>query len=234
MNKYIIFIALILLLLFLITSSNNEHFNNINNINRKIDAVIYINLDNRTDRKELLLNEFEKMNINDNIYRIAAIPTPNNGHKGCCQSHILALELAKLNNWDTVAIFEDDFELNVSPEEYNRLINKSLKNTKWDVILLHGENKEVKQIIDNEMYYLKHSTCATGYIIKKEYIDTLLKIFKNCNANMNTNYWSGGQNTWEENAIDQKWNQLIEKDNWIGFNTNIGKQRNIKSSIMIS
>jgi GR25 family glycosyltransferase involved in LPS biosynthesis len=232
MNKNIIYMVLIIVLIFILVPSNNstEHFNN-----RKIDAVVYINLEKREDRKELLLKEFEKMNINTNdIYRIAAVPKPKNGHKGCCQSHILALELAKLNNWDTVAIFEDDFELNVSPEEYNRLINKAINYPKWDVIVLHGSNQEKRKEIDNEMYYLKHSTQSTAYIIKKEYIDSLLNILKNCNSNMSSDYWGDGKTRWEPYALDQQWNKLIEKDNWIGFTTNIGKQREIASSIMIS
>jgi GR25 family glycosyltransferase involved in LPS biosynthesis len=231
----LLIIILIILLLNIFSSNckNTEPFNNINNINNKIDANIYINLENRTDRKELLLKEFQKMNLT-NIYRIAAVPIPKNGHKGCCQSHILALELAKLNNWDTVAIFEDDFELNVSPEEYNRLVNKALNYPKWDVIVLHGSNQKKKKDIEvaGDIYYLKHSTQSTAYIIKKEYIDTLLELFRNCNSNMSPDHWGDGTIKWESYALDQQWNKLIEKDNWIGFKTNLGKQRDIASSIM--
>ncbi len=229
MNKCLILFSLIFALIFILSINPKENFNN---TDRKIDAVIYINLDNRQDRKELLLNEFQKININ-NPYRIAGIPMPKNGHKGCCQSHILALELAKLNKWDTVAIFEDDFELNVSPAEYNRLVNKALKHTKWDVIILHGAYQKKKADIDDNMYYLNHSTCATGYIIKKEYIDTLIKLFNYCNSNMSSEHWEDNEKLWESYALDQQWNKLIEKDNWIGFKTNLGKQRNISSSIMV-
>ncbi len=232
MNKIIVIICIALLLLILISFIDNKQNDKFSNINRNIDSYIYINLENRTDRKELLLKEFEKINVK-NIFRIAAIPIPKNGHKGCCQSHILALELAKLNNWDTVAIFEDDFELNVSPEEYNRLINKAINYPKWDVIVLHGSNQEKKTEIDNDMYYLKHSTQSTAYIIKKEYINKLLELFKNANLNMSRDYWGDGKTKWEPYALDQQWNKLIEKDNWIGFTTNIGKQRNIASSIII-
>ncbi len=232
MDKYIIIliVIIILILFYLFNYYSDDCFDN---TTRKIDAVIYINLDNRTDRKNLLLNEFKKINIIDDVYRIAGIPTPKNGHKGCCQSHILALELAKLNDWDTVAIFEDDFELNVSPEEYNRLIDKALKYNKWDVIILHGSEQENKKTIDEDMYYLKHSTQSTAYIIKKEYIDTLLELFINCNKHMNKNYWGDGKKMWEPYALDQQWNKLIRKHNWIGFKKNVAKQRDIESSIII-
>ena len=121
-----IFIILFIIIISIYQNKCNEAFNNINNIN-DIDAFIYINLENRLDRKELLLNELKKINIPENkIYKISGIPIPKNGHKGCVQSHILALELAKLNKWKNVAIFEDDLELNVSPDEFKNKLNKAL------------------------------------------------------------------------------------------------------------
>jgi GR25 family glycosyltransferase involved in LPS biosynthesis len=197
-----------------------------------IDAYIYINLENRKDRKDLLLNEFKKVSIPENkIHKISGVSKPKNGHKGCVMSHILALELAKLNKWKMVAIFEDDMELNVSVNEYNRLLNKALQHDKWDMILLHGSYQEIKEPIDNDIYYLKHSTQSTGYIIKSNYYDTLLDLFKNCNNNMVDEKWGDMEHRMEPYALDQQWNKLIKKDNIIGFKTNLIKQRNITSSI---
>ncbi len=229
-------IVIIFIILFIILSfnkSNNcslcENFSyNMNNI----DAYIYINLENRKDRKDLLLNEFKKLNIPENkIHKISGIYKPKNGHKGCVMSHILALELAKLNKWNMVAIFEDDMELNVSIDEYNRLLNKALQHDKWDMILLHGSYQEMKKPIDDDIYYLKHSTQSTGYIIKSEYYDTLLDLFKNCNNNMVDHKWGDMEHRMEPYALDQQWNKLIKRDNIIGFKTNLVKQRNISSSI---
>ena len=64
---------------------------------------------------------------------------PKNGHKGCVQSHIIALNLIKLNNWDKVLILEDDAELNVDTEEFKKQLNEMLnyiENNKWDVVML--------------------------------------------------------------------------------------------------
>jgi hypothetical protein len=232
---YIILIILIILFIIMYFRSNNlksflcENFSyNMNDI----DAYIYINLENRKDRKDLLLNEFKKVSIPENkIHKISGVSKPKNGHKGCVMSHILALELAKLNKWKMVAIFEDDMELNVSVNEYNRLLNKALQHDKWDMILLHGSYQEIKEPIDNDIYYLKHSTQSTGYIIKSNYYDTLLDLFKNCNNNMVDEKWGDMEHRMEPYALDQQWNKLIKKDNIIGFKTNLIKQRNITSSI---
>lgn len=233
MNIFIIIIILCIILLVLLYY-NYIHTNVYDGFanNNMIDAYIYINLENREDRKKLLLDEFNKINIPENkTYKISGVPIPKNGHKGCIQSHILALEMAKLNNWKMVAVFEDDFQINIEPEEFKRLVNKALQHNPFDIIIIHGSNKKEKQNIDDDIYYLEHSTQSTAYIIKNHYYDKLLNIFKYCNDMMNHSYWGDGTSKWEPYALDQKWNELIRKDNWITFHKDIAKQRNISSSI---
>jgi GR25 family glycosyltransferase involved in LPS biosynthesis len=234
MKELCIILLILILIIIILYYNNREEFTDSTKITMdEIDAFIYINLENRVDRKELLLNEFKKLNIPENkIYKISGVPIPKNGHKGCVQSHVLALELAKLNKWKNVAIIEDDMELNVSPDEFKNKLNKALTK-KWDVIILHGSNQIKKTNIDSsdDLYYLEHSTQSTGYIINEHYYDTLLKLFRNCNNNMDKNKWRLGKH--EPYALDQKWNDLINKDKWIGFTPNLIKQRNISSSINI-
>ena len=88
-----------------------------------IDAFIYINLERREDRKKELLAELEKLGIpSSKIFKVSGVYIPDNGHKGCIQSHILALNMAKLNNWRNVMIMEDDAELTVGPKEFKNEI----------------------------------------------------------------------------------------------------------------
>ena len=117
-----------------------------NGINQ-LDAIIYINLEARNDRKDLVLKELEKLNTDmSKVYKVSGVYMPKNGHKGCIQSHILALNMIKLNNWNRVLILEDDAELNISPEKMNNVINKSLTELDthypdWNVIMLATANK---------------------------------------------------------------------------------------------
>ena len=223
MHKIVIGIIILLIFfnLYFLTQNTIDCFeNSIDNI----DAFIYINLEDRTDRKQELLNEFEKLNIPKNkIRKISGVRIPKNGHKGCMQSHILALQMAKLNKWDTVAIFEDDARLNVEPSVFKTMIEKALGINKWDMIILHGANQTEKENIDKNLYYLKHSTQSTGYIIKSSYFDKLLNLFIHCNDMMSKDSWEI-PGSWEGHALDQMWNKLVEKDNWIGFKTNLLKQ----------
>lgn len=225
----IILIVIILLILFTSIYAYNISTFTQESLFDTIPGFVYINLENREDRKKLILEEFIKLNIpQEKIYRLAGIPIPKNGHKGCVQSHILALEIAKLNQWQYVAIFEDDAELTVSPSEFKEKVSNAMKED-WDVILLHGANQSIKTKINDMMYYAKHSSQSTGYVIKESYYDTLLELFKDCNMKMNRNHWEKAG--WESNALDQRWNDLMKKDKWIVFTNNLMKQRAISSSI---
>ena len=231
----ILAIIVIILLIINLYYSINAFIENFTNEYDNIDAFIYINLENREDRKILLLDEFKKLDIpEDKIRKISGVSIPKNGHKGCIQSHILALQMAKMNNWKTVAIFEDDAELTVEAEVFKKMIQEAIDVDKWDVIILHGANQSIKEngAIEGhpELHYLKHSTQSTGYIIKDTYYDKLLNLFTQCNDMMSKDNWES-PGSWEGHALDQQWNKLIEKDNWIGFKKNLLKQRNISSSI---
>jgi hypothetical protein len=231
MNYYIlIFVILILSIYFIFFTK--VLIDNFNQWQDKIDAYIYINLENREDRKKLLLDEFKKLDIpEDKIRKISGVRIPKNGNKGCVQSHILALQMAKMNKWKNVAIFEDDTEITVDVDTFKNMITDAMSVNNWDVIILHGANQSVKGEIENhpELHYLKHSTQSTAYIIKDTYYDKLLNLFIHCNDMMSKDHWDSKGH--EAYALDQQWNKLVEKDNWIGFKKNLLKQRNISSSM---
>lgn len=145
--EIIIFFILVTLLAYLILCRSWEgFFTQQHGINR-VDAIIYINLENRADRKDLLMKELEKLNTDmSKVHKVSGIYMPKNGHKGCIQSHILALNMIKLNNWERVLILEDDAELDMKPEVINNLLTKTIeeldnKHPEWNVIMLATANK---------------------------------------------------------------------------------------------
>ena len=150
--EIIIFFLLVSCVVYLILCRSWEaFFTEQDGINR-LDAIIYINLEARNDRKDLLMKELEKLKTDmSKVHKVSGVYMPKNGHKGCIQSHILALNMIKLNNWNRVLILEDDAELNMTPETINSLINKSLEELdknypEWNVIMLATANK----IIDKD------------------------------------------------------------------------------------
>jgi hypothetical protein len=213
------------------TQDNKQGLNN-------TDVVLYINLENREDRKELILKELEKMQVPpEKIRKISGVHIPKNGHKGCIQSHILALRIAEMNGWALTTIIEDDAELLIPVDEFNKLLTnglKELENIEWDVLMLCTSNKKIDNTQSSNLKYVDKLSFATSgicYIIKKHYVPKLLKLFEHCNTMMTNKQW-GNNDDHEPYALDQKWNELIKTDNWYTLKgDNVIYQRNSKSSI---
>jgi GR25 family glycosyltransferase involved in LPS biosynthesis len=240
MSRESIFINIIVVIIIIISciviyNKNNKYDLNYDWSN-KIDGIVYINLEKREDRKKLILHEFNIINTDmKKVNKVSGIYTPKNGHKGCVQSHILALQIAIMNNWNNVLIFEDDMMINVNPSIFNDMINNSmdyLKDKKWDVLMLATMFSKKNKLSDNNnLSKVTKATTGSGYIVNSKYYKTLLDLYTVSNNNMSKDKWSRNINN-EPYALDQMWLPLQEKDDWFAFNTDLIKQRNIKSTTM--
>ena len=148
--EYIVFGVLLIILVYLLSTRYFENFYTEQHGINRLDAIIYINLEDRSDRKDLLLKDLEALHTNmSKVHKVSGVYIPKNGHKGCIQSHILALNMIKLNKWKRVLILEDDAELTTDTETFNNIINKildyldGLHNSNWDVIMLATANKVI-------------------------------------------------------------------------------------------
>lgn len=237
MNKvyFIVIILILVILLILLTKKSIEYF--MESPLNICDAIIYINLESREDRKELLLKDFNEIGIDKNkIHRVSAVRIPKNGHKGCIQSHLIALRMAKMNNWQMICVFEDDAEI-IDKNNFNNTIKNifnELKDQNWDLLNLSCANRKSENI-NNKKYIdkLLHATTSACYIVKSHYYDKLINLFEYCNQMMISEKWGAlsDKNNWEPYALDQKWNELVKKDNWYCPKENLIKQRKSRSSI---
>lgn len=230
-----------IILIILLIVYKLEYFKSTEGIN-KLDSIIYINLENRADRKELLMKELESVNTDmSKVQKVNGVFIPKNGHKGCVQSHIIALKLIKMNNWNQALILEDDAQLNIEPKIFNKIIEKAINildknDPDWNVIMLATAYKNATPTYDLydtpkiTLDRLHKATTASAYIIKNSYVDKLLTLFEHCNENMSPNNLSG--DNYENWALDQKWMSLQEKDKWYSFSVDLIKQRDIWSTTM--
>jgi GR25 family glycosyltransferase involved in LPS biosynthesis len=76
-----------------------------------IQHIVYINLDERTDRRVHVEKQLVRAFPLERIQRFSAIRAAK-GAIGCSRSHIAVLELAKANGWPNVLVVEDDFTWN--------------------------------------------------------------------------------------------------------------------------
>jgi len=176
--------------------------------------AFYINLDRRTDRRADMEREFGKMNLT--VERFPAVeyipPTI-----GCNLSHIEVLKLARQRGYESVMIFEDDFQFIVSKEEWDQLITRL--PTSYDVVMMSYNLVDATPY--NETFDKVHGAQTTsGYIVHSRFYDALIA------------KWEEGTRLFKENPevhwvylLDQYWKSLQPTNEWYAFKTRIGIQR---------
>jgi hypothetical protein len=176
--------------------------------------AFYINLDRRTDRRAEAEQEFAEKGLI--VERFPAVEyTP--GAIGCNLSHIEVLKIAKSRGYESVMIFEDDFQFLVSKEEWDLLIARLPAS--YDVVMV-SYNMVRADPHDDTFDRVREAQTTSGYIVHSRFYDTLLA-------------------RWEEGAklfishphldwvyiLDQYWKKLQPESEWFAYKVRIGKQR---------
>lgn len=189
-----------------------------------IDAILYINLEYRTDRKEHIEKELKKLShITTNIHRIDGVLEQWCGHLGCGKGHVKALELAIKHNWNSVLIVEDDLQL------VEDLSNLSRINTiEWDVMMLGHSHTCLKECAYEFLRKATSTTGAYAYIIRKHYYQTVLDNFKNAVEKMKLELEIHTEKNKDNmkklhycSAIDQTWFSLQDRDTFYTFHPSL-------------
>jgi GR25 family glycosyltransferase involved in LPS biosynthesis len=141
-----------------------------------LDHTLFINLEHRTDRLEHVLIEFKKMGLTT-AERFPAVKMAQ-GNVGCTISHIRCLELAKSCGWPQVFICEDDITF-TNPDVLKKSLEQFVESgIQWDVIVIGGNNCPPYIPVSDFCARVTNVQTTTGYIVKKEYYDTLLDNFR--------------------------------------------------------
>ena len=158
-----------------------------------MDKIIYINLDERIDRREQIERELKYFSVR----RFSAIKN-DNGAIGCTMSHIAVLEMAMQEGWNNYLVVEDDMAWKSS--DFGRLTEL----IDYDVILLGGYDVNY----DKQTNKLTNAQSTTAYIVNQRYYGTLLRNFREGLFNLRV---TGNSKIY---AIDRYWKFLQKTDNW--------------------
>jgi glycosyl transferase family 25 len=185
----------------------------------KIDGVFYINLERRTDRRDLMEMDLAKVNIN--AERFVGIPFEP-GIVGCGKSHLAVMKLARDRGYKNVLILEDDFTFLVDRKTLDESLNLFFNDVgeNYDVCMLCCQNLEEKG--EKPYPYLSsvhHANNASAYLINGTYLDAIIELYDWAFPLLE----STGEH-WNY-ANDQVWTRIQEEDRWFCFNPRIGKQR---------
>jgi len=184
-----------------------------------VDKIVYINLDQRGDRR-LHMNDFfiQGQIPSEKILRLPAIYNKH-GAIGCSASHIQVITLAIQCGWSRVLIFEDDVDWNNFEENYAKL-EELMKTSGWDVCMLGGLYADV------DPPRVKTAFCTHAYIVNQHYYQTLLNNFKESynllSKSKSAISWVRStvrMNEHGEYNLDSYWVKLQLKDNWVYIHT---------------
>jgi GR25 family glycosyltransferase involved in LPS biosynthesis len=185
-----------------------------------VDAILYINLEHRKDRQEHMLNEIRKIDpILQKVHRINAVWNPALPELGCSLSHIQALKHCLTNpTWTTCMILEDDFTFSDDADQQIKHLLESLPV--FDVLLLGTAIWDFHAIPTSDPMIRKVncSQSASGYIVHRSYLQTLLTNFEESAEKLKT---EGRRKEW---CLDQYWKKLMPQSNWYTHRDRLGFQ----------
>lgn len=202
---------------------------------KKIDKILYINLDHRKDRIKQINNEFNKMNFPKNkIQRIPAVREKYNGHIGCCKSHIKTMDEIIKNKYKYTIVFEDDFVFAADKKTLDKKINGFLNKygDDWDIIQLASVYTNLKDTDTDYIKKVNSASTSSAYIINLPFANTLKNDLKNALVLMEKDmeeFNKKNNNVLKKKfetpyALDQHWYKLQKKSKWYIFKPYIGKQ----------
>jgi len=211
-------------------------------INR-LDAVIYINLDHRKDRRREIEAELERMGVDKTkVIRFPAVYEKLNGHLGCVKSHIGVMKIIQNSNFRNALILEDDFAFTLSKDETNTKIDGFLDKfgDDWDAIHLSRSHVNIDRKVTDDISKINTAMTSAGYMVNNNngFYDKLLADFKDSEHKLTTNLekWKktnpGKKKYTDSSALNQHWSRLQKKSKWYIFEPRIGKQSNSGSTIM--
>lgn len=160
-----------------------------------------INLEERTDRWELIKKEFEKLGIQKKVNRFSAI-RHQRGSIGCNLSHKKIVEIAKNKGLRNVLIFEDDCEF-INTDIF--VLSKSimaLNRREWDVFFIGGRLRDNAKKITNNLLKGKMTGCQSFAVNSNAY-DKILGLNPYAYESLGSNKpWLGCFDAWYRENLD--------------------------------
>ena len=191
---------------------------------QNINQILYINMDNRTDRLQIIEAEFERIGIKSNICtRFPACSYKGCPNSGCLLSHANALEMAYTMGYENVLILEDDFifiedinKINHDISEFFKMVENGFE---WDVLMFTTCAAEVSEYTNNIVSRVSSSGNGAGYLVNRNMMLVISELFK---SNVD-NLYNTKQHWIYQNDI--LWKRLMPETHWYMFNQYLGYQK---------
>lgn len=198
---------------------------------KKNYKIFYINIDERTDRKDTFEKHMKKYDLE--FERFSAIKD-NFGAFGCAKSHLSVLKNAKNNNLENVIIMEDDIAFDISPETLDEKL-KLIFDNELDFDVFHLSYRyRISEDVPGVDYLKKLSYChyCSCYIINKKCYDDIIECWEKSLLLLSPeNLDLYMHQKTERFSCDISYIPLLRKKKWYCFNKPVCVQLNGQSNI---
>jgi len=183
-----------------------------------IDHIFYINLDRRTDRKQEMEQELERMSLTAERFSAIECPPPM-GILGCGKSHLQVIKMAKERGYKNVLILEDDFIFTTDRATFDKTVAQLFEESvDFDVCFI---SYNLLREQSSDIPFLKRaleSNTASGYIVNAKYYDTMINLYEWAMPLLEST-----REHWHY-ANDQCWTHLQDRDKWYCIQPRLGIQ----------
>jgi len=187
----------------------------------KINQIVYINMDNRTDRNSTLLQEFKRVGFPDNkITRFSASSYHDCPNSGCLLSHANVLEMAYNMNLQNVLVLEDDFIfIDDIPKIHADITAFFELDISWDVLMFTTCAAVVSENTNSLISKISSSGNGAGYLVNRPMMLELSTLFK---ANVENLFLTKQHWVYQNDIL---WKTIMPTSQWYMFNHYLGYQK---------
>lgn len=184
-----------------------------------LDAIYYINLAHRPERRMHICKELTRMNFpEDKIHRVDAVYLPRNPQIGCAMSHMRAISNAAKRGHERILILEDDFTFTCTSSQLEtRLHSLDDAYPDWEVAMMATVHHTTNSTRLPHLRKVVKADTTSGYVLRSSAFMSLFSVFRNCSR-------PHPEAVANQYAIDVAWQQLQPHMQWFLFYPMIGKQ----------
>lgn len=183
-----------------------------------IDAVYWLNLEKRKDRREHMeANVIPYLGVpSEIVHRVEAIDatnedTPSKRAAGCSLTHLKIWDMAESRKQKTILVLEDDFVFVREPKEFHLLTKRlfeELPNFKMCNIAFNS-SRPIALKENKGFYKTTNLQTTSGYIAKVDFLSSMSPTIMEATKRLQNN------ESQSLNAIDMVWKRFQHDSGWI-------------------
>ncbi len=138
------------------------------------DRIYCISVEERRDRRESALIQFEKVGLAGRVEFVIVQRHPRNVEQGMYESHMTCLRKGLEAGAGRMVVFEDDVLFDRFDAERFRQCTRFLSaHPDWRILLLGGLVRSVRKTSDPSVQKVRYQSLAHAYAIHRPYAETL-------------------------------------------------------------